>query len=115
MNRKLILGSAAAALVLGFNFSGNSSSSQPPAGHAGAPGEMNCTMCHTGNPNTGGGSINLVNPPATYTPGTTYTMQVNVTDPSKTRFGFQLVALRSGNQQAGTITLVSSTNTSLQT
>jgi hypothetical protein len=42
-------------------------------------------------------------------------MQVSVTDPGKMRFGFELVALRSGNQQAGAITLVSSTNTALQT
>ncbi|MBK0402234.1 T9SS type A sorting domain-containing protein [Adhaeribacter sp. BT258] len=117
MNRKFILASAAAALVLGFNLTGKSSSSSPPAGHAGAPGEMTCAMsgCHTGTVNAGGGSVALVNPPANYTPGATYTMQISVTDANKTRFGFELVALRSNNQQAGTIMLVSSTNTALQT
>ena len=116
MNIKFLLASAAASLVLGFNFSGRSSSSTPPAGHAGAPGDMTCAMsgCHNGTVNSGGGSVALVNPPANYTPGTTYTMQVRVTDPAKARFGFELVALRANLQQAGTITLVSSTNTALQ-
>ena len=117
MNRKFILATAAAALVLGFNLTGKSSSSSPPAGHSGAPGEMTCAMsgCHAGTVNAGGGSVALVNPPAAYTPGATYTMQISVTDANKTRFGFELVALRSNNQQAGALTLVNSTNTALQT
>lgn len=106
---------AVAALVAGISFKGATYISIPPTSMTGAPGESNCTSCHSGNANSGPGSVALVNPPLNYVPGTAYTLQVKVTDATKSRFGFEMVALNSSNQQAGSFTLVTSTNTALQT
>ena len=115
--KKTLLFLASAGLILGLNHKAITSSSQPPTGHTGAPGQQTCATsgCHTGNLNTGSGSVELLNAPASYVPGTTYTMQIRVNLAGQNRAGFQLVALNSTNQQAGTFTLVSSANTAIQT
>jgi len=115
--KKTLLFLASAGLILGLNHKAITSSSQPPTGHTGAPGQQTCATsgCHTGNLNTGSGSVELLNAPANYVPGTTYTMQIRVNLAGQSRAGFQMVALNSSNQQAGTFTLVSATNTALQT
>jgi hypothetical protein len=78
------------------NFSG------PPAGFTGAPGELRCDDCHT-TPTQSNGSITL-NVPSTYTPGQTYNITVThaTTDQSKMRWGFEMTALDSADQKAGT-------------
>ncbi|HVE60019.1 MAG TPA: choice-of-anchor V domain-containing protein [Pyrinomonadaceae bacterium] len=67
-------------------------STGPPAGFSGAPGEGNCTSCHTPNANTGQFSIVA---PASYMPGQTYqvTVRHQTADTSRKRWGFQLTAL----------------------
>lgn len=106
----------AAGLVLGLNYRAATSSSQPPTGHTGAPSELTCAAsgCHSGNLNTGTGSVQILNAPAAYIPGTTYTMQVQVNLAGRTRAGFELTALNNQNQKAGNLALVSSANTALQ-
>jgi hypothetical protein len=115
--KKTFICLAAAALVVGLNFRASTSSSQPPAGYTGAPGESTCATsgCHSGNLNTGPGSVTLINPPANYIPGQIYPIQIQVDDATKSKFGFELVALNSSNNQAGTISLSNTVNTAVQT
>ncbi|KAA9340583.1 choice-of-anchor V domain-containing protein [Adhaeribacter soli] len=113
--KKVILGFAASALVLGLHVRGNTNSMTPPAGYTGAPGQSNCTSCHAGTVNSGSGSVNLISAPAAYVPGATYTLQLVVNDISQMRFGFELAALTSSNQQAGSFTLINANNTAIQT
>lgn len=81
-----------------------------PAGVTGAPGEGNCTVCHVGTANTGGGSvkIGLVNA-LTYSPGQTIHLTVTDADPTAMRWGFELTArlASDGTQPAGALSLAS--------
>jgi uncharacterized protein (TIGR03437 family) len=72
-----------------------------------APGESNCTACHSGTKlNGGSGSVKIVLPgSATYVPGAKQHIQVQVSDPSQRRWGFEFSArIASSNAQAGDIT-----------
>lgn len=115
--KKTLIGLAALGLTFGLNYQAITSSFQPPAAHTGAPGEQTCATsgCHTGNLNTGTGSVVLVNPPAAYVPGQTYALQLQVNTAGQARAGFEFVALNSQNQQAGTLTITNTNNTALQT
>lgn len=72
----------------------------PPTGRTGAPSESTCTGCH--NANSGVGQVNII-APASYTPGQTYTIQVQnvTTDTSRQIWGFQMTSLTSANGVAG--------------
>jgi hypothetical protein len=88
-------------------------SSGPPPAVTGAPGESDCQGCHFAEPRTG--QFAILNAPANYTPGQTYTLQVRHTtnDTTRRRWGFQLTAL-ANNQAAGTFANISG-NTQTQT
>lgn len=76
------------------------------AGSSGAPGEGNCTQCHTGNQlNNGQGSVSIVVGGGVnqYTPGQTYSVQVNINRPGALKFGLCLSALQSNGSNAGTL------------
>ncbi|HLP53537.1 MAG TPA: choice-of-anchor V domain-containing protein [Fluviicola sp.] len=88
------------------------------AGKTGAPGENNCTQCHTGTAQSGAGVNTVVmtegaNVVTDYTPGTTYNVAVSIANASAVN-GFQIVALNSSNAQAGTITIIPSSGTQLK-
>lgn len=89
------------------------------AARTGAPGESNCTSCHSGSTQSGTG-INTVimtegvNVVTSYTPNTTYNVAVSFTS-SASKNGFQIVALNSSDAQAGSITIIPSTGTQLIT
>jgi Carboxypeptidase regulatory-like domain/Reeler domain len=104
----LFVGFAVIAFTAGTNFVTTTKATipGPPASRTGAPGESNCTACHVLDPNTGSFSIS---PPATYTPGTTYTITVRHTtsDLTRMRWGFELTALSSANISVGTLTATS--------
>jgi hypothetical protein len=90
----------------------------PSAGKTGAPGENNCTQCHTGTAQSGAGINTVVmtdgaNVVTNYTPGTVYNVAVSLANPS-TINGFQIVGLNSSNAQAGTITIIPSSGTQLK-
>jgi PKD repeat protein len=92
---------------------GNSSS--PPSGKTGAPGENKCIQCHTGTAGTGTTSMVFGNNETQYVPGQVYTITTNVTDATKSRFGFQITALAGGvGPTVGTFALTNTTNTSTQ-
>lgn len=83
----------------------------PDPRYTGAPGDdpKACTACHFGTPlNGGAGSVKIVLPgAATYTPGVTQHILVQVADPAQKRWGFQLTARLAtdlANGQAGDFT-----------
>ena len=88
-------------------------SSGPPAGRTGAPGEANCTVCHTGSV-LDGNSINTLvvtlgnDTVDTYLPNTTYIVKSNM-PLSTVRKGFQATVLDASNTFAGTINALSNT------
>lgn len=77
----------------------------------GAPGDNQaaCTSCHTGTAlNGGSGSVKIILPDsASYTPGTTQHIKVQVSDAAQRRWGFELTARLASNLsdgQAGDLT-----------
>src|SRR5437763_1787632 len=78
-------------------------SAGPPAGYTHAPGEVDCSDCHT-TPAQSAGTISL-NAPQRYTPGETYDIIVthDTQDPTRVRWGFELTALDSSDQKAGAL------------
>lgn len=89
-----------AVMVTGL---GLSYSFEPPDGYTGAPTESSCAQCHSSA--LGNGGIELINVPATYLPGTSYTITVSLQDPGQLRWGFELTAIDSDNHGAGTFTV----------
>ncbi|HVF67728.1 MAG TPA: PQQ-dependent sugar dehydrogenase [Pyrinomonadaceae bacterium] len=76
-------------------------SAGPPAGYTHAPGELDCSDCHT-SPTSSAGTLTLGLPPK-YTPGQTYDVTVThaTQDPTRVRWGFEMTALDSADQKAG--------------
>lgn len=84
----------------------NSFSSQPPIGRTGAPGDGRCTDCHNNsNPQGLDGDISITGLPNEISPQTTYPITVTVRNPNalSLRAGFQMVALDSDNENAGSL------------
>jgi len=80
-------------------------SNGPNQGYANnAPNFNNCTSCHSGNVNTGDGSVTFSGLPDSYIPGETYEITVNVTGDNDRGYGFQAIA-QSGETVAGVISL----------
>lgn len=83
-------------------------SSGPPNGMTGAPGEGNCTQCHSGNAvNSGNGSL-TIDGPGSYTPGETYTFTVTLQDPGQSRWGFEFTP-----RNLGSLTATDAVNTQI--
>ena len=89
------------------------SSGGASAGNAGAPGENNCTQCHSGTVQAGSG-FNILewgDGITEYTPGETYSMQLSMEDASA-KNGFQILPLKaSDNTAAGTIVVTDAART----
>ena len=75
----------------------------PPDGRTNAPGEGNCTACHTGTLNSGSGMLELSGLPDPYMPGETYDLTLTLSDPDAMRWGFELTILEDGGTSTGTI------------
>ena len=68
----------------------------------GAPGDSNCTNCHTGAVNSFSGSVKIVLPgDATYTPGVKQRITVAVADSAQRRWGFELTARLDSSPSTG--------------
>lgn len=89
----------------------------PDPGHTNAPGENNCTSCHLGTLNSGGGNVKVeIVGAATYGAGVKQTLRVTLTDSTATRWGFQLSArLKDTSDKAGAFSLKDPTNTRMET
>jgi uncharacterized repeat protein (TIGR01451 family) len=76
-------------------------SAGPPAGFTHAPGELDCSDCHT-TPAQSSGTLSL-GVPDRYTPGQTYDITVThgSADATRVRWGFQMTALDAADQKAG--------------
>jgi hypothetical protein len=78
-------------------------SSGPPNGRTNAPGETNCTACHSTFPlNSGSGSL-VVTDLGSWEPGQTYDLTVTLADPDASRWGFEFTVLDQGGSRAGTL------------
>ncbi len=83
-------------------------SSSPPDGYTDAPGEGNCTTCHSSFPlNSGEGSL-LFTAPEAYAPGETYSLAITIENSGLERWGFELTSL-----DLGTIIVTDPVNTQL--
>ena len=88
-----------------------------PVGRTGAPGEQNCTACHSGSVQADNGfnsiTIEDIDGVVTdYIPGETYTVTVAM-NTSNVKNGFEITALNPSNAMAGTFTITDATNTKL--
>jgi hypothetical protein len=76
----------------------------PDPGLTGAPSEGTCFTCHSGGLDDADGIIQIYNVPASYAPGQTYGIGVVLVRVfGSSRWGFEVTALTSGNQMAGTL------------
>ena len=83
------------------------SNSGGPSGNVAnnAPSYNNCTQCHYGSVNSGGGSASVLGlPSGGYIPGESYTLTVSVSGSNERGYGFQM-ASQVGNDNAGTFSL----------
>ena len=85
-------------------------------GNTGAPGENNCTSCHSGAVQNGNtiNELSWTDDDPIYVPGKTYSFTLNFTNGSS-KNGFQLVALESGNSNAGELVETDDLRTRKQT
>ena len=82
----------------------------PPSGYANnAPSYQNCTVCHSGSVNSGGGSVTFIGLPDYYIPGEVYSIGLIVTGANERGYGFQAIAM-TDNNVAGSLSLNSNSN-----
>lgn len=103
-----------AATVMSFDIL----SSNGKAGKTGSPGETDCTSCHAGTVNSGGGSVVISSPTLTgwaYSPNQTYQINVTVSQMSIPLFGLGFEALDAAGANAGTLVITNTTETQIKT
>ncbi|RYD57933.1 MAG: T9SS type A sorting domain-containing protein [Sphingobacteriales bacterium] len=118
----LLFISLSAAALITLNSNSNGPATAGNGNRTGGPGAAgNCASCHGGGAGTTTMNISLRkksdNTPATtqYNPGATYVVKVSGNHPSLTAFGFQMMAVKANNTQAGTFAnLGSNYHTKLQ-
>ena len=87
-----------------------SNASGPPVGYANNyPSFQNCTVCHSGNVNSGNGSIEFSGLPIYYTPGQVYQIEVVVEGTNSRGYGFQATS-QAGNIAVGSFALNNNSN-----
>ncbi len=75
----------------------------------------NCTLCHnSGGPvNSKDGDLLISGLPGEYTPGATYTLVIQLSDPAQQRWGFEITALDRNGAPAGGFMISDAVNTQL--
>jgi uncharacterized protein (TIGR03437 family) len=86
-------------------------SDRPPSRNTGAPGEQNCTSCHSGTVNSGGGTLTLTGLPAGYMPNQEIPLMVKITQGGRSQFGFQVTAIDDTGKAAGTLVVTDAVRT----
>ncbi|MEX1000668.1 MAG: Reeler domain-containing protein [Crocinitomicaceae bacterium] len=83
----------------------------PPLEKTGAPGEVNCTDCHSGTTQSAAGTItyDFSDPNNEYIPGQSYTVSLSIV--AGARNGFEMTILDASNTAAGTFTAGTNTST----
>lgn len=92
----------------------------PPAGLTHAPGEGNCTQCHSGTLDTTSSNIANISLSGNFTgggyiPDSTYTMTLSYSQSGISKFGFELTCLTSTNVMAGDFTKTSTATNKVTT
>ena len=78
----------------------------PSPSFTNAPGENNCTACHTTNPvNSGDGRVQILGLPTAYAPGQQIDVTVRINKDDAVIYGFQLTAIDGAGNTVGTFTL----------
>jgi hypothetical protein len=121
MLKKFIVGAFVGLPVAAILMAGSGSGTRSdgaPVSSTGAPEETTCAMagCHSDNSVNAGTAIPEIiidGNPASYEPGKTYKITAKITDAEKQRFGFQLVALNTNNQNTGKLSLVDEERTQI--
>ncbi len=100
------------SLLLLFSLIANSHvfafSNGPPDGRTGGPNELTCATagCHLGKSlNSAGGSL-VLTVPETYMPGMVYDIIVELRRSGQSKWGFEMTALNSKNDRAGTFSKI---------
>lgn len=92
------------------------SASGPSPSHTNAPGEANCTACHTQYPvNSGSGNVTISGLSANYLPNQVIPLTVKVSQVDAVLYGFQLTAIDGEGKTVGTFTIPTETPQQLQT
>jgi hypothetical protein len=96
-----------------FSDIANANKASAPNGFTGAPGETDCTTCHSGTVNSGSGNVSIdFNSGATsYALNNSYNVKVDVNDGTGATYGFSLVALDQNGSNVGTINVTNTSNT----
>ncbi len=106
-NSKLViicLASIFAAYIFLDQHKVSASASGPSPSFTNAPGEGNCTACHTSFAvNSGGGNVVITGLPARYTPNQTVPITVTVNHTNAVIYGFELTSIDALGRQAGTL------------
>lgn len=110
------------SLIFGIAFLNQviSNSGGAPSGRTGSPidaGTCKTSGCHDSfDLNSGNGSITIFSdiPNGIYTPGLTYTINVNLTEQGKNKFGFETSAYSpTANANVGAVTIINATETKI--
>ena len=86
----------------------------PPLAHTGAPGENNCTRCHTGTFLNGGAGEISIEGPLGYEPGVTYELELRIVDPTAVGWGFELTVLDADSDSAVGTLVATASNTDVR-
>ncbi len=103
--------------ITGQWYNAYTSASGPDPGYTDAPGENgNCTSCHSGTATTSSSAIKLKTHQSSttleYLPDSTYTITIDFSPSSGSRYGFQTTALiNSNSRMAGTFNITNSSTT----
>jgi FG-GAP repeat len=93
----------AALFSNGLSKKTNAASAGPSPSHTNAPGEDNCTSCHTTFAvNSGTGNLTVSGMPVNYRVGQSYPISITLTDADAVTYGFQTTSLDKNNLRAGT-------------
>jgi hypothetical protein len=92
------------------------SASGPSASHTNAPGEDNCTACHTSfMVNSGSGSVTITGAPHDYLPGQAYQITVQTAQGVAGAYGFQITAVDPQGRAAGSFDVPNAPTPKMQT
>ena len=80
----------------------------------GAPGDSDCTTCHSGTVNSGPGVVGI-SAPVEYMPDDTLDLSISLSSAGMVKWGFEITALDASNQPAGQILVSDAVNTQIST
>ncbi len=110
----IIFCSAIMIIIISFTTGSNLTCDSPVVGdHSGAPGETNCSGCHSApvNPDIPDLHFEVGNNDSTYIPGNTYLVHISMKRSGHDKFGFVCSSLDTLNTSKGTFDVINSTTT----